>query len=76
VGDDYQSDVPPTIQNGDSETQVAPFHASFSSQEKGFVAEKSSDWEVIDDEASGKPYYLNSKTGETTWECPAGETFL
>eukprot|EP01047_Picozoa_sp_COSAG01_P005306 COSAG01_NODE_180_length_22910_cov_19.255710_7_plen_163_part_00 len=30
-------------------------------------------WEAIVDPASGATYYLNSKTGETTWDPPAPE---
>jgi len=33
--------------------------------------ESLSDWTRYEDEGSGKPYWSNSKTGETTWDDPA-----
>jgi hypothetical protein len=38
--------------------------------------EDGSDWKEIMDAASGKPYYYNSKTNETTWENPLGDIAL
>ena len=33
-------------------------------------------WEELMDTDTGQPYYFNTRTGQTTWECPPAHSLL